>query len=789
MKILCQHVHTIMHAKNGYTIAIYQAASSIMLPDGSKEQRFTAKGFTLPTGQKQQYELQGEFEKYVKKDGSISYTMKVEKSEEIRPTEEDAIIAYLLTLSGVGQTMAKKLYDKFGPEIFDIIERNPTSLSLVEGISKMTARKISQSYAAKKNARELFQYLHPYHIKEHRLMKLHKYLGTNAVEQIKINPYCITEVAGIGFQTAESIARDLGISKDTPSRIEAGIMEVLLQSEVGGNLFQERTPFPAFVFDHFLQQSLFDLLYDTENLYVTGNTYLPRDVAYLMTLKLLDIPISEREFDLVLTKMRIDKKVFTFVNTLTKDGEIRIYRYRTALSEYHSAKKVIELMNSEIPISQNLDQRISMAEKLLSVRLTDEQNRAVRMGITNPVSVITGGPGTGKTSILQIILSVYEGLYPNDQILLVAPTGRAAKRMTDSTRHPALTLHSALSLYTDHDGNLVNGSEDDSMLNYNLIIVDESSMIGSHLFDELVSRISPGTRLVLVGDVDQLPSIEVGAVLREIIKSEVVPITELTKTFRQASGSAIAVNAARIKKGVKQLDYNDDFVFIQADDSEDIAEKVSNLYPKLVKEFDFNNTICLSAYKRSTESGSNSLNQKLRLSVRDDITEKTPYIKRNGTKIYEGDRIMYTRNKGRLTNGDIGVLEHIHKFSGENELICTFNEDTVTLKDEELKFIELAYATTVHKSQGSEYKAVIMTTDIAHKNMLKRNLLYTGITRAKKKIYIVGQTEGFQLAIDTQDSVYRRSQLAALLYCYSETQKPNNKIYAETEVEQIKLDL
>lgn len=788
MKIKCRHLHTLVCKESGFTIAIFRADSEILFPDGNKSEKFTAKGYMLPSNTNQKCELEGSFEKYKKRDGIITYTLKVTGFQEIQPSEEDTIIGYLLTLPGVGKAMAVRIYDKFQNKVFNVLENEPASLELVKGISTNKAIKIAMAHEEKKNMRELYQYMYPYHVKDNCLIKLQQTLGPDAVTQIKNNPYCVTEIAGIGFQTAEQIAREEGIPKDDPARIEAAILEVLLQGEIGGTIFQERVPFPAFIYDRYLQQPLFDLLYDTEHLYVTGNTYLPRNVVYLMTLKLVTLPFSEQDFDKALLRLHLEKKLFLYIDDNDSDkNKIKVYRYKTAQAEFHTAKVLIDLLHAEISPCMGLEKRIQMVEKLLCIKLSDEQKHAVLMGLENPISVITGGPGTGKTSILQSILNVYMRLYPNDNILLAAPTGRAAKRMSDSTGYPAHTLHRALSLNTDNDENLVNLNEKNDMLNYSLIIVDESSMIGSYIFNYLVSRIAPGTRLILVGDVDQLPSIEVGAVLREVIQSGIIPVTMLTKTFRQAGGSSIAVNAARVKTGVSTLEFKNDFVFIEEEKSKEIAERIAELYTELVKKIGFDDIICLSAYRRSTDSGSNALNQLLRERIRNDIQANTPYIERGNTKIYTGDRVMYTRNTKELTNGDVGVLDNIHRTSEHIEIDCTFNGKTVTLVDAESNYIELAYATTIHKSQGSEYKVVIMTSDIAHKNMLKRNLIYTGISRAKEKILIVGQMNSFHLAINTQDSFYRRSALASLLSHFNrkwiEAEKKNIKH------EQIKIKL
>ncbi len=784
MDIKCRYAHTLLSSSTGYMVVCYTAVSPIPLPDGTTTRKFTAKGYLLPEGKDIEYILKGDFEPYKRKEGVQTYTLQVTGCDEIQPTQKDSIIAYLITLDGVGKVMAKRMYDTFGDNVFNIMENDLATLAAVKGISQKKAKTISKSYGKRKYARELFQYLYPFRIKDNQIILLYKKFGSDAIRMIKENPYCITEIAGIGFKTAERIAKSENLPDNFPGRIEAGILEVLLQGEVGGDLFRASSPFPRFVYYSFLQERLYNLLSCKDNLNVTGNTYLPRHIVYLMTLKLLNIPLSEQVFDETLVYLHRQKRLMVYDYRENDIREIRVYRYSTAKSEIMAAKDLIRLIDSPSPICDDLEKRVYTSERLLNIRLSDEQNQAVRTAISHPVSVITGGPGTGKTAVQKGILSVYKGLYPDKSIHLLAPTGRAAKRMSESTGYPASTLHRALALYNNERGELVT-SETQGQFMDGLIIVDECSMVGSILFEKLLSSIAPGAHLVLVGDIDQLPSIEVGAVLREVINSTIIPVTRLTKTYRQANGSPIAVNAARIKNGITNLEYQEDFVFLEESNSHGIAQTTAELYTNLVSQYGTDDVICLSAFRRSTESGTDALNQLLRSSVRNDITDKTPHIERKGQTIYEGDLIMYTRNSEELTNGDVGLLKEIKKDAEGIALYCIFDGKPITLDDEESAFIELAYATTVHKSQGSEYKVVIMTADNAHKIMQKRNLLYTGITRAKQKLYIVGQMECFKTGILTQDSVFRRSQLAFLIRHYASDQK--NK--ENNESEQLKMSL
>lgn len=766
MEIKCSFSYTLLQTPTGFSINEYKADEQVALPDGTRTKKFRAKGYMLPCTAGSYCKLKGEFERYVAKDKRTCYTMRVEDCEELHPTDRDSAISYLMTLKGVGKVMAERMYDQHGDNVFNLLQNDSDKLTDIKGISKAKATAIAESYAKKRYARQLFQFLFPYNISDSKIMRLYRVYGDESIAKIKENPYRLSMIAGISFNTAEKIAEAQGLAKDFPPRIKAAILEVLLQGELGGPLFNKRSTFPTFCYQCFLRQPLFDLLSQPEITNVTGGTFLPRDVLYVQVLKLVKIPLTEADFDAMLLDLHQEKRIF--ISTLQEKGEervVKVYRYQIAQAEFSTAKKIIKLMQHKDPDIPDLAARVYNAERKLGMILSDEQRKAVEVAMTTPVSVITGGPGTGKTSVQKTLLSVFHTLYPKEEELLLAPTGRAAKRMSESAGYPASTIHSALGLYNNEDGDLVS-SEENVKFTQKLIIVDECSMVGTVLMHKLMENILEGSHVVLVGDIDQLPSVEIGAVLREIIDSQVVPITRLTKTYRQAGDSPIAVNAARIRCGVTDLEYGSDFQMLERENSNEIAETATELYQNLANSYSLDEIMCLSAYRRSTLSGSNALNESIRSALRSDITDKTPCIERNGMKIYPKDRIMFTRNTQQLANGDIGVLDEIKKTSDGLRLFCTFNGNKVILEDNQTAFIDLAYATTVHKSQGSESKAVILIADRAHKNMLRKALLYTGITRAKRSIYIIGQSDAFIEGILCEDSIYRRSYLAALIRYY-----------------------
>jgi len=776
--------------ENDFLIAVYETEERIILPDGTESFEITAKGTMLPEDGLSCI-LTGDFTTYRRKDGRVSYTLSVSQFTELEPTDEESIVNFLAILDGSTHKIAQSMYDTFGNGIFHILETNQKKLTEVKGIGSKTAEKISVSYVERRAAKALFMYLAPYRISSNAIMRLYRKYKKDAVAAIKQNPYCVTEIAGIGWETAESIAQSEKIPTDFPERIKAGIIEVLNQGEQGGSLFQRGVGLSTSLIEQVnLRQNLQELVRNQKEMGVTGGTYLPHSVLYLLTLKLLDIPLLEYDFDTMISALLSEGKIFVSAQESENMANCIVYKIRTADSEYLAARKIASLAATKPKNeseAENLDERIAKAEAELNISLSNEQRAAVRMSLTHNISVITGGPGTGKTTIQRVILAVHKDLHPRDDVLLVAPTGRAARRMSDATGKRAFTIHSALSLVSEEDTNLYtsngNGKDQDE-LGCGLVIADEFSMVGAHLTCELMRRIRPGTQVVLVGDIDQLPSIEVGAVLREIINSGVVPVMRLTQTYRQAKGSLIVSNAAQIRDGnVSSLHFGDDFWFVQTKTSQETAEVIADLYPKLVQQYGIDDVICLSSYRQKTDSGSNALNGSLQAILHKEFDEQTPYFTHNKQKIHPGDRIMYTRNANGLANGDVGELVSITRdiLDGRRIINCVFNDEIKVLESDDTKYIELAYATTIHKSQGSEYKVVLMAADNAHKFMLRRNLVYTGITRAKELLIIVGQPDAFQYGVQVQDSIYRRSKLGELISVYYQVEcsKAENEEKAE----------
>ncbi len=739
----CSYAFTVFE-KDGFRIARYTAGNPITLPDGTQKTGFTAKG-PCPTTKGVSYSLTGEFEKY-----NDSYTFALTSYEEMLPSEKDAIIAYLCTLEGVGRKLAKRLYESYPGNIFYILEHSPSDIAKIKGISEKKAADIGTSYARRNQYKDLFEYLFRYKISESAIFAFSQMHKEQSLAVIKDNPYSLMEIPGISFYAADRIARAEKIAADDIRRIKGGILEVLEEAESGGNLFGFSDRYPNFIYRKFLRKPIFDLLAANKVKTVTGSTFVRYPALYLKLLALLDTPVTEELFQRCLVSLKITGTIHLDKGDKAEDGII--FRKDTYAAEKDAAEKIRYLLSRKADVPEDLTERIDYAERMQSIRLSAEQREAVKNSLSTSLSVITGGPGTGKTSILKVLIDVYTKAFPEKNVVLCSPTGRAAKRMTESTGYPASTIHSLLGIRSDA---AVYTHAD---IGSSLIIVDESSMIGAKLFNALLQSVGSKSQIVFVGDVDQLPSVEVGSCLRELIDCGCIPTVRLTQTFRQKDGSTISLNAARIKNGETKLEYASDFVLYEAENSQDIAERIADLYKKHVDVFGIDNVLVLTPFYKNTLTGARLLNERLR----DIICPPIPgdlHIERGDVSYYEGNRIMFTKNTAELSNGDIGEIKKIIMAAGKPALVCDFEGCEIELTGDELNNIRLAYALTVHKAQGAEAPVCIFALDKAHSILAQRPLIYTAISRAKQKCILVGQEEVLTKGIMNQETEHRASIL------------------------------
>lgn len=599
-----------------------------------------------------------------------------------------------------------------------------------------------------------------------RILEICSTLDSSVLEQIEKDPYLLVLQYEISFYVIDKLVHDKSPIIKGHNRIKAAMLQVLIENEMGGPLFSKTKQSSPFFLQDTPKKDLSKRI-NSKAPYNTppGSTFLLKDLLLFYLPKLLDVPISEELFNQLCVQMHQDKQIF-ITSMLTQENEatpvLIVYRYQTAIDEYVIAKKLTTLNREKIATIKNIGQKIKQIETLNNVLLTDEQRQAVYNSMTNMINIITGGPGTGKTAVQKILLETYRKIYPSGKtILLTAPTGMASKRMSEATGFPASTLHSALGL-SPQPIHIAQSKQ--AYLNADFIIVDETSMIDTHLMRCLLDRIKPGAQLTMIGDVDQLPSVGAGCILQELIASKAFPITNLSHVFRQKNGSTIAINTARIRAGKNTLLSENDFEFKECHSSAATLEELCNLYPNLVDLYGIDNVAVLAPYRQGTCLSVNCLNPLLQsLYHQKNVNQTNHSMCSNGQNYYIGDKVIMTKNYKGLVNGDTGYITTIEDSDTQQ---CTVklsdSGELRSFKNTELSLLTLAYATTIHKSQGNEYAAVILIVDDTYSAFLNKNLFYTGITRAKSRLYILGNIKSFVSAISNQ-SVPRNSQLAYLL--------------------------
>ncbi|MBQ9839288.1 MAG: AAA family ATPase, partial [Oscillospiraceae bacterium] len=453
---------------------------------------------------------------------------------------------------------------------------------------------------------------------------------------------------------------------------------------------------------------------------------------------------------------------------LIQDGKLvsygdSVFKSKTARTEESLAYEIVRKMHGSVAEYPHLDYAIDQEERKLGFRLAPEQREAVKMGLTQKLCVITGGPGTGKTSVQKALLDLYKERYPAAKIACCAPTGKAARRMEQATGVRASTVHRALGLMANEDGQY----GDPEMLEADLVLVDEVSMLDVYLAEKLFRSVADKSRLILVGDSDQLPSVGPGAVLKEIIASGLVPVVRLDQVFRQKNGSRIAANAKLIRHGNLSLEYGPDFEFYDSTDLSVSAEIIESLYLQETAKYGIDNVVLLSPYRQKTETGANALNQRLQGKINPPMDGKSDAV--HGQRRFRtGDKVMQIKNCEDINNGDIGYIKSITGTQSDSVVRIDFGDGRIVdYENSDLDMLDLGYACTVHKSQGSEYKSVIINLQCAHSVMLVRPLIYTAITRAKEKVLIVGERRALCTAIRRIDTEQRGTKLAQRIHDFS----------------------
>lgn len=676
--------------------------------------RFTVAGYDLPRAENIDILWEGEW-----KSSKYGARLNVTQWQEQIPRTKEGIQGYLASglIKGIGPKIAEAIVERFGMETLDILEHHPERLLEVKGITENRLEGIKQSYAESRVLRDLMTLLAPYKVTAKAALSIYQFFGVRCVKILQESPYDLCQVPGFGFLRVDGIVQKNGGKLDDPRRIQAAIRFVLEDNKSkSGHLYVERE----------------QLLSET---YILINKNIP------------------------LPSMRIPKsKVESLFEEMALSGDVVksrecIYLRKAFALEDDTARRVAELL-VEKPEQKNISNALKKVKRELDITLSQKQELAVETAFQHNMSIITGGPGTGKTTVLKTILCVFQEVYPGSTILLAAPTGRASRRMAESTGFlEAKTLHSALKLGAEDEQREANTA---APLQADLIIVDETSMVDQWLARQFFSRVASGTKVVLVGDADQLPSVGAGNVFRELISCGVIPVTVLDQIFRQAEDSRIAHNAKFIHDCKTNLLYGDDFKFIKSKGQKETAEIICESYCRIVEQRGVDTVMILSPFRSEGEASAEQLNAVIRekLNPYDEVKGEL----RLGNQTFRvDDRVMQTKNDYNIQlrnkngvligsgvfNGDIGTIREI----AENSVTVEYDGRLAAYPLDKLGDLTFAYAITVHKAMGSECENVVIPIIRAHAVLLNRNFVYTAITRAKKRVLLIGQKDMLVAAI------------------------------------------
>ena len=712
---------------NGYTV--FQL--------NNEEGELTCVGKFSYIGEGEFLELEGEYTMHP----SYGMQLQVTNHRIKEPEDRESIERYLGSgaVKGIGPALAGKIVAKFGEDTFRIMEEEPERLAEIKGISERKAREICVQVEEKKDLRQAMIYLQKYGISIHLAVKIYQKYGLGTYSVLEENPYKLADdIEGVGFRTADEIASRIGIHTDSDFRIQSGIFYTLLQSVQEGHVYLE------------------------ENV-------LSERAAQLLEVELKDI--EKYLMDLAMTKKVV----------LKQDGEkVRVYPAQYYYMEMNTARMLKELnINYDEP-DDLIRRRIDKLEEETESTLDEQQKRAVAEAVKHGIFILTGGPGTGKTTTINAMIRYFlsEGM----DIRLAAPTGRAAKRMTETTGYEAQTIHRLLEVSGSPEESSKGGfgRNQDNPLETDVVIIDEMSMVDLALMHALLSSVVPGTRVIFVGDRNQLPSVGPGKVLQDLIESHAFPVMMLTRIFRQAQESDIVVNAHRINAGeeVRLDNKSRDFFFLKRQDADVIISVILTLIQKKLPRYvkaKMTDIQVLAPMKKGLLGGER-LNRILQQYLNPPSVKKQE--KEYGERLFRvGDKVMQTKNNYQLEweiatkyglvvdkgvgvfNGDIGIVTAIHTYDETVEV--EFDEKRkVKYPFKMLDELELAYAITIHKSQGSEYPAVVIPLLAGPRQLYCRNLLYTAVTRAKKCVTLVGNETVFREMIQNVDEQKRNTSLA-----------------------------
>lgn len=716
MEKICGTIDTIIFASQDNRFTVLKLSPEKL----STQITVTLNGIAPLIGQL--LEIEGEWVKHPK----FGQQFKATTYKTVAPTEISGIEKFLASgaINGIGPAMAKKIVAEFGEKTLEIIAKSPNELLKVPGIGKKTAEKISTSYLEQSELTEIMVWLENHGISNTYAGKIFAKYGSFAIDIMEKDIYRLfQDIEGIGFLTADKLAFNLGIQRDDKRRIISGIDYALMQ------------------------------------LCNNGHCCIPEMALVDKTAKILQV---NNQVIFTILKERIDNGS---LNTEVVGGETLIYPPYLYYAEKKVAMRLLQLQQATEPLSEdNLSLFIKVWEKDNQIQLAQKQKEAIKACLHHGVLVLTGGPGTGKTTVIKGILSILkaQGL----KIRLAAPTGRAAKRLSETTGQKALTIHRLLeanNLAQDDNLQLGFSKDIDDQLDADVIILDEVSMVDIVLMHHFLNAVPDGCRIILVGDTDQLPAVGPGSVLKDIIRSQKIPAIRLDEIFRQAQTSMIIqnahiINAGRLPDIRKQYS---DFVFYELNDDTSITQKILDLCTKDLPHegFDVLKDVQILSPMHRFLCGVENLN--LMLQEQLNPKKNQDELKYSSQTFRVGDKVMHIRNnyQKNVFNGDIGFIQDINN----EKLTVDYFDHIVTYEKNELNELTLAYASSVHKSQGSEYKVVIIPLSTSHYIMLQRNLLYTAITRAKQKVIIIGSKKALMTAIQSNRTQKRYTLLAERL--------------------------
>lgn len=701
--------------QTGYSVVVYKTNDPIPLQAVSEYcgtmPCFKAAGRQLPDTEGLLAELDGEW-----KENRYGWQMQVSTFRTFLPKTREGIVGYLSSglVKGLGPVTAERIVERFGEDTFRVMEQEPDRLLDIRGITPAKLEEIRSTFLESSRVRELMAYLAPYGVSANRVRKIQETFGEKAVDILKENPYRLTEVAGMGFLTVDPVARKMeGLQADSIVRLQAVLEHVLKQAALLGHLYLQ-----------------------------AGEAVQQAGIL----LGRLQTPVEE-------------KKIRDAGNRMVKEGRLKafdggIYLKKNYRDEAVAAKETVRLLEADIP-QADVREALEKAQKLDGICLGEKQKEAVLNTFKSPVSIITGGPGRGKTTVLRTILRIFKMTCPQEDVLLTAPTGRAARRMAESTGYAAMTLHRALGLTDEGEE-----PEDTGMIGESLVIVDEMTMVDMFLAARLLERIPEGSRVVLVGDVDQLPSVGPGNVFRELIACKKIPVTVLDVSYRQKDNQLLLENAELINTGKTRLKFGKEFRFIRTDSPKQTADCIVGLYRELAEKAGLEDVQVLSPVKKQAVVGTQDINRLLQEAV--NPGNGGVEMSCGDVVFRKGDKVMQIKNTESVSNGDIGRVEDVWLGEdGKTELSVTYSEDrSQVYREEDIEMLVHAFAITVHKSQGCEYPVVIMPVLPAFYRMLKRNILYTAVTRASAAVYLVGSTASVVQAIHRSDVERRNTKLA-----------------------------